>query len=94
MRARPLPIRCTHTSSTSNTETVSYTHLDVYKRQVLGAGFVYSMSAPGNTVRAGMIGYSCSPVKAIARSLYEGAILMTGYVRFPLLGLTLSLIHI
>lgn len=55
---------------------------------VLAAGFVYSMSAPGNMVRAGMIGYSCSPVKAIARSLYEGAILMTGYVRFPLLGLT------
>ena len=55
---------------------------------VLAAGFVYSMSAPGNTVRAGMIGYTCSPVKAVARSLYEGVILMTGYVRFPLLGLT------
>ena len=55
---------------------------------VLAAGFVYSMSAPGNTVRAGMIGYTCSPVKAVARSLYEGVILMAGYVRFPLLGLT------
>ena len=35
-----------------------------------------------------MIGYTCSPVKAVARSLYEGVILMAGYVRFPLLGLT------
>lgn len=55
---------------------------------VLAAGFVYSMTAPGNAVRAGMIGYTCSPVKAVARSLYEGALLMAGYVRFPLLGLT------
>ena len=55
---------------------------------VLAAGFVYSMTAPGNAVRAGMIGYTCSPVKAVARSLYEGVILMAGYVRFPLLGLT------
>ena len=35
-----------------------------------------------------MIGYSCPPAKAVARSLYEGTILMAGYVRFPLLGLT------
>ena len=30
------------------------------------------MTAPGNAVRAGMIGYSCPPAKAVARSLYEG----------------------
>ena len=35
--------------------------------------FVYSMSAPGNTVRAGVIGYQTSAVKAVLQSLFYGA---------------------
>lgn len=55
------------------------------------AGFLYSVSAPGNTVRAGMIGYSVSPVKAVAQSLLSGAGLLGSYVRLPIVAVTLAL---
>lgn len=55
------------------------------------AGFLYSVSAPGNAVRAGMIGYSVSPVKAVAQSLLKGVGLLGSYVRLPIVAVTLAL---
>lgn len=55
------------------------------------AGFLYSVSAPGNAVRAGMIGYSVSPIKAVAQSLISGVGLLGGYVRLPIVAVTLAL---
>ena len=51
--------------------------------------FLYSMAAPGNTVRAAVIGFSPSPVKAVAQALYYGLALAGGYVSLPLIGVTL-----
>jgi len=65
---------------------------------VLGIGlvfavcFAYSISAPGNAVRAGVIKYESSAVKAVVQSLYYGAALMGGYVDLPLLAITLVLL--
>lgn len=56
------------------------------------ACFVYSMSAPGNAVRAGMIGYRASPAKAVAQSLYLGAAQMGAYLRLPLIAVTLAVL--
>lgn len=55
------------------------------------AGFLYSVSAPGNAVRAGMIGYSVSPLKAVAQSLLSGVGLLGGYVRLPIVAVALAL---
>ncbi|MCI5955602.1 MAG: hypothetical protein MRZ54_01300 [Clostridiales bacterium] len=52
--------------------------------------FAYSMSAPGNAVRADRIGYHGSAVKAIAQSLYYGVAQMGGYIRLPLIAVTLA----
>ena len=51
--------------------------------------FLYSMSAPGNGVRADMIGYRASPVKAVVQSLYHGMGQMGEYIRLPLIAITL-----
>lgn len=51
--------------------------------------FVYNMSAPGNTVRAGVIGYRASAVKAVLQSLYYGVAQMGTYLRLPLIAVTL-----
>lgn len=65
---------------------------------VLGVGvlfvccFAYSVCAPGNAVRAGVIQYESSAVKAIAQSLYYGAALIGGSIRLPLLAITLALL--
>lgn len=56
------------------------------------ACFLYSMSAPGNGVRAGVIAYSSSPVKAVLQALYYGVAQMGTYLRLILLGLTVILI--
>lgn len=50
--------------------------------------FLYSMSAPGNKVRAGYIQYQTSAVKAVLQALYYGAAQMGQYLRLPLLGVT------
>ncbi len=52
--------------------------------------FVYSMCAPGNAVRADRIGYQGSAVKAVAQSLYYGVAQMGGYIRLPLIAITLA----
>lgn len=50
--------------------------------------FLYSMTAPGNAVRAGVIGYPSSPGKAVAQALYHGTALAGSYVSLHLLGVT------
>ena len=47
------------------------------------------MTAPGNGVRASMIGYSASPVKAVAQALYYGAALIGEYARLPVIAVSL-----
>lgn len=55
---------------------------------IFAAFFLYSMSAPGNQVRAGYIQYSVSPVKAVMQALYYGTALMGQYISLPLAGVT------
>jgi hypothetical protein len=50
--------------------------------------FLYSMSAPGNTVRAGVIASGVSPVKAVAQALYYGTALAGSFLSLPTLGVT------
>ena len=52
------------------------------------AGFLYSVTAPGNEVRAGIIAYAASPAKAVAQALYYGVAVGAGYLRLPLLAVT------
>lgn len=54
--------------------------------------FVYNMSAPGNTVRAGYIQYQSSAVKTVVQSFYYGIGQMGEYVRLPLIAVTLPLV--
>ena len=54
--------------------------------------FAYSMSAPGNAVRAGVIGYRASAVKAVLQSLFYGAAQMGTYLRLPLIAITLAVL--
>ena len=56
------------------------------------ACFVYSMAAPGNTVRANVIQYDGSAVKAVVQSLYYGVALLGGYITLPLIAVTLVLL--
>ncbi len=51
-------------------------------------GFLYSMAAPGNGVRAAVIANPVSPVKAVGQALYYGVALAGSYVRLPLLAIT------
>jgi len=51
--------------------------------------FAYSITAPGNTVRAGKIGYEGHPVKTVLLSLYYGVAQLGRYVRLPLMAVTL-----
>ena len=53
--------------------------------------FLYSVTAPGNGVRAEMIGYHASPVKAVLQSVYHGVGQMGAYIRLPLIAITLLL---
>lgn len=50
--------------------------------------FLYNLSAPGNTVRAGIIGYRVSPVKAVVQALYHGMATFGLFVRLPVLAVT------
>lgn len=54
--------------------------------------FLYSISAPGNAVRAGFIGFQGSPIKAVFQAFYYGIAVGTGYVRLPLLAVTALLV--
>lgn len=54
--------------------------------------FVYSMAAPGNSVRASYIDYESSFVKTVLQSLYYGVAQMGEYIRLPLVGITLPLL--
>lgn len=54
--------------------------------------FLYSVTAPGNVVRAGVIRYQAKPAKAVAQSLFYGVALMGSYVKLPLLAVTLLLL--
>ncbi len=51
--------------------------------------FVYSMAAPGNAVRAGVINYENSAVKTILQSLYYGVAQVGGYITLPVIAVTL-----
>ena len=59
---------------------------------VFAACFAYSITAPGNTVRAGKIGYESSAVKTVLLSLYYGVAQMGRYVRLPLAAVTLLML--
>lgn len=50
--------------------------------------FLYSMAAPGNAVRAGMLAADVSPLKAIALALYYGTGQAGSFLSLPLLGVT------
>ena len=54
--------------------------------------FWHNVSAPGNAVRAGMIGYQASPVKAVIQSLYYGVGQIGSYIRLPLIAVTLVML--
>lgn len=54
--------------------------------------FAYSMAAPGNAVRASVIRYDSSAVKAIAQSLYYGTALLGSYITLPVIAVTLALL--
>lgn len=53
--------------------------------------FLYSMAAPGNTVRANVIRYDSSAVKAILQSLYYGTAQLGSYITLPVVAVTLAL---
>ena len=53
--------------------------------------FLYSMAAPGNTVRAGAINYNSSAVKAVIQSLYYGVAQIGLYIRLPIVAVTLMM---
>ncbi|MDD3411172.1 MAG: hypothetical protein PHY12_10230 [Eubacteriales bacterium] len=57
----------------------------------LACCFLYSFTAPGNGVRAGVVGGSASAVKAVAKALYYGTALAAEYTRLPLMALMLLL---
>ena len=52
--------------------------------------FLYSMSAPGNAVRAAQIGVSASLVGTVCKALYYGVALFGSYVRLPMLAVGLA----
>lgn len=54
--------------------------------------FLYSMAAPGNTVRAGAINYNSSAVKAVIQSLYYGVAQIGLYIRLPIIAVTLIML--
>lgn len=56
------------------------------------ACFLYSVAAPGNGVRASVMGYRVSPLAAVWQSLTYGTALAGSYVRLPLLAVTLLLL--
>ena len=54
--------------------------------------FLYSMAAPGNTVRANVIQYDSSVVKAVVQSLYYGTALLGSHITLPVIACTLALV--
>lgn len=56
------------------------------------ACFLYSVAAPGNTVRANVIQYDSSAVKAILQSLYYGVAQLGSYIDLPIIAITLVLL--
>lgn len=54
--------------------------------------FLYSMSAPGNAVRASVIRYESSALKTIVQSFHYGIALLGGYVCLPVIAVTLVLL--
>jgi hypothetical protein len=53
--------------------------------------FVYNITAPGNEVRAAMIGASPSALKAVAQALYYGVALLGNYFTLPVAAVALGL---
>ena len=53
--------------------------------------FAYSMLAPGNAVRAAMIGAKPSAVKAVLQSFYYGIALLGSYATLPVAAIALAL---
>jgi hypothetical protein len=56
---------------------------------VLAAGFLYSMSAPGNDARAGIMGSRISAPEAVLKSMYYGVTLLGSYLTLPVLAVML-----
>jgi len=59
---------------------------------LFAACLLYSMAAPGNAVRASVIRYESSVVKTVVQSFHYGIALLGGYVRLPLIAVTLVLL--
>ena len=53
--------------------------------------FAYNITAPGNAVRAAIIGAHPSAVKAVLQSLYYGVALIGNYATLPVLAVALAL---
>ena len=58
---------------------------------VLAACFAYSMSAPGNDIRAGIMGTRISAPEAVLKSLYYGVTLLGSYITLPVIAVMLFL---
>ena len=59
---------------------------------VLAACFVYSMAAPGNDNRAGIMGTRISAPEAVLKSLYYGITLLGSYLTLPVIAVMLFLL--
>ena len=59
---------------------------------VLTACFAYSMSAPGNDIRAGIMGTRISAPEAVLKSLYYGVTLCGSYITLPVIAVMLFLL--
>lgn len=59
---------------------------------LLAGCFLYSVTAPGNTVRASYIRYQGSAVKTVLQSFYYGIGQMGDSIRLPLIAITLPLL--
>jgi len=59
---------------------------------LFAACFAYSISAPGNTVRASYIQYQTTAVETVLRSFYFGIGQMGHFTRLPLIAVTLALL--
>jgi len=59
---------------------------------LMAAGFLYSMSAPGNDARAEIMGTRISAPAAVLKSLYYGVTLLGSYLTLPVIAVMLFLV--
>lgn len=57
---------------------------------VFAVCFAYSISAPGNGIRSGMIGTQTGAAESIAKAVYYGTALIGSWIRLPLIGVSIA----